>query len=263
MNTYMLAVRDRVAALLKKKFGPLVVVGVVSAAAVFIAEAFFEDWAKDVAYPAIRDAWVFLTSQRLGTGGLLLIGWLAVLMGLAFIDTSPTVAWFRERRAPLTIPPALKPEEKFEVEFLRSVWLQHGHEATRMSMLLLEEIARDRSGDNPYVPLLIEIRNQLHAQTEAFNVAVDAGSAPTFADRLGTLEKTLKAYLRAVAWINQALADFPEHEKASAYKVHAWRDEHTAFSRTIDSQLAGRSMYRGCKLIFDANSHKILPPSQR
>jgi hypothetical protein len=155
--------------------------------------------------------------------------------------------------------PSLAPEEKFEVQFLRTVWINKGYDACQATSSLLDEITRKGANDNVYVLLMREVRDTLRSCIDSFAAVVDVETPLTFSDRKKALEKLLSAHARGVTWVNQFLIDNPTFSLTSDYKHEKWREWHAAFARALADEIAPRSSFAGAKLVMNPDSTAFRP----
>jgi hypothetical protein len=233
------------------------------AAAVFLLELAAGEFMTDYLLPKVWLATRWLVSQPVGFFGVLLVILLAVLMVGAALETSPIIAELRERRRQAKRGEAaislLSPAEQFEVEFVRQVWANCGHDACRAVSSVLDNCIAQGAESNGYLRLLRYPRDRLNGAIDRFEASLNVNAPLPFAELKTRLVELIAAYVHAVGWMNQYIADNPSYLTSGSYNISKWEEWHARFATDIDTQLAGRSRFQGLRILPKKEGRTIFP----
>lgn len=144
---------------------------------------------------------VFLVTQPAGYLGVALFVQLALLLLLAFADTSPVVSWLRARSSRRPAPRSQ--EEREEVKRLQEMWTHEAREAIEHARHCLN-FAIDRVGQvNPLAALLHEKVASLLSAVRELQQSLGADAGVPFAEVLRRLQRVLNLYGLCVGWYNR------------------------------------------------------------
>jgi hypothetical protein len=167
----------------------------------------------------------------------------------------------RERAGAVThAPPVVTPEEMFEMEFARTVWMDTGCDTCRAVEQALDNITRHHAGELHYVRLLKYPRDQLKNAVEELNRSVSLNVPVPFTQLQKSLEALVSAYALGVQWLNEYLANNPSYEADERRHVPKWREMHEKFHDALVTTLGGRSRFGHLRIRVERDSRKIRLP---
>lgn len=149
------------------------------------------------------------------------------------------------------------PEEVFEMEFARTIWVQNGYDTCRAVANMLDDIARNRSHELKYLRLFQHPRDDLNKAVDAFDPCVNPNAARPFAELQKKLEAVVWAYCRGVMWLNEYLLTNPTYEADAAKHVGKWRASHEGFQDSLNTTLHPRSRFSHLRILFEKDSRKF------
>jgi hypothetical protein len=180
----------------------------------------------------------------------------------AKLERDRALAEAEELRKQLPPPSALNPAQRFEVEFLRTVWVNQGHDACNMTSQLLDAVVTyGRERKEPTIVALRDRWSELRNRIDRFSPVIDPDSDLTWDQRKDALVELVLAYVRAVGWVTHFRSTHPGLELSREYNLQMWKNTHSAFARSLADTLAPRSAYSGLRLIINPDADEIRPPS--
>jgi len=257
---------NRVEALMHAPTRRKLLLGIAVAGVVAVLQLFVSDWMETHVWGALRVGVRVLKEEPMGYAGLALLVLLALSIVVALVDTSPTAAavsqWLREHRgkaSEVAAAPVLSPAEEFEVDFVRQVWANNGHEACQAVANVLDDvIARGREA-NKYIELLRHPRDELNGAVGQFKACLDPNAPQPFGILQTRLVALVAAYVRAVGWMNQYIEDNPEYATDGPFNLAKWEEWHGRFAADLDTQLAGRKRFKHLAIIPKKDGRAIRP----
>ena len=156
-------------------FRPLVPLAATLIAAVLAT--IFHDWVFGKALPWIWDGLKLLVAHPIGPFGLAFGVYLAVLVGLGWLETSPTVKEWRERRSVEVIPasavlPPLSADDKDAAAALRTLWHDDGGQESAFAMKYLLEMCHERLKEKYYASVYADSIKSLADKGGALDAAL-------------------------------------------------------------------------------------------
>jgi hypothetical protein len=204
----MSLIPDRLRQFFLKRFGPLPLVGIVGAGALFILGVVFQDWVSRTAVPRLVGGLQELLALPIGLFGLLLFALLVLAVVIAFVDTSPTVeavrAWRQRKRQPAVSPVApVSAEERDSVHRMRTLWNLKGEVAAERLHHLYATVITDLAEKLYWSELLQPMRDQLHEARFALVQLLSGDSDVARATAIETFNRFYRAYVKAAKWLGR------------------------------------------------------------
>lgn len=186
----------------------------------------------DISFSVAKVVWrgvVWFGGQPMWIGGILLVGFVMLLLGLSYWETRPVKVKAKGG------PPPLSTEESALVQDHRTLWELHGRAAAEHLNNLFDSVQRDLDEKSPFAPLLLRIGEDLRGCRERWAGAVADNSSYTIAVVRERFNATYSAYLECCRWlatINNE--EFDLRDSSHHLRLLLWQDLHKKFWDAIE-----------------------------
>jgi hypothetical protein len=184
-----------------------------------IVRAYLTDAGK-LLFVWVLDGGVWLMQQRMGVGGLALVGYLAILAGISWVQSRPRSQQLRPDTPPL-------PEtERRLVQDLRTVWKRHGVLAVSQVHGILSDAASELGRREFWGELLRPIPEALNTHQTTFESVLEPDRSARIAEVRQSFNQLYTAYISAMKWVAILQGRDLLFVGRSTQRLQVWRQNH-------------------------------------
>ncbi|HEX6590059.1 MAG TPA: hypothetical protein VF039_13725 [Longimicrobiales bacterium] len=137
----------------------------------------------------------WIVRQPMGVGGLALLGFVAVLIGVSWRETRPAP------KTPAAVPPKPSESERRLIQDIRTIWNRHGTLATGQLRYILGNAIYNLEGRVFWAELLTPIIANLDDRVQKTNTSLNESSPVGIAEVRQRFNAMYAAYVRAMKWV--------------------------------------------------------------
>lgn len=163
----------------------------------------------------------WVASQPMGMGGVAILVYILVLVGISWWQTRPRKA------PPIDSPSPISDEELRLIQDIRAVWKRHGRLAIEQLREILAEATYNLGREAFWSELLGPVMNDLGHARQAFESALDSKEEYGVEVVRGTFNEMYAAYVKAMRWVAILQSrELLEIGDQSDRRLNVWRQNH-------------------------------------